>query len=174
MIALRSFAPTPPDMTLTADARLLADGALALHYALRSDSVPLIIPEAAPSASPVNGLWQHTCFEVFVQGEDAPGYAEFNFTPSSQWAAYRFAAYREGGVALAMTDPGVDCRVDHPRLTLDVTLAAAVLPPGSRLRIGLTAVLEADDGNLSYWALTHTGERPDFHRADAFILELTR
>jgi hypothetical protein len=24
----------------------------------------------------------------------------------------------------------------------------------------------------SYWALTHTGERPDFHRRDSFLLEV--
>ena len=41
-------------------------------------------------------LWQHTCFEAFVAPAGAPGYHEFNFSPSLDWAIYRFSAYREG------------------------------------------------------------------------------
>jgi hypothetical protein len=39
--------------------------------------------------------------------------------------------------------------------------------------IGLSAVVEATDGSLSYWALAHAPGRPDFHHAHSFGLELT-
>ena len=43
------------------------------------------------------------------------------------------------------------------------------MPP---LRLALSAVVEADDGTLSYWALRHPPGRPDFHHADGFVLRL--
>src|SRR5258707_10712262 len=41
-------------------------------------------------------LWRHTCFEAFVGASSSAEYYEFNFTPSTQWAAYRFSSYRSG------------------------------------------------------------------------------
>ena len=40
-------------------------------------------------------LWRHTCFEAFVCGLNSAFY-EFNFAPSTQWAAYQFGGYRNG------------------------------------------------------------------------------
>jgi hypothetical protein len=41
-------------------------------------------------------LWQHTCFEAFLRTPGADGYIEVNLSPSSEWAVYRFTAYRQG------------------------------------------------------------------------------
>ncbi|MCC6173187.1 MAG: DOMON-like domain-containing protein [Gammaproteobacteria bacterium] len=56
---------------------------------------------------------------------------------------------------------------------------AAADPPGAapaagvlRIRLGLSSVLEAADGSLSYWALHHPSARPDFHNEGGFMLEL--
>jgi hypothetical protein len=38
--------------------------------------------------------------------------------------------------------------------------------------LALAAVLEDRDGRLSYWALEHPSERPDFHHPNSFVLEL--
>jgi hypothetical protein len=35
--------------------------------------------------------------------------------------------------------------------------------------MGITAVIETRDRERSYWALTHTATRPDFHDARGFI-----
>jgi hypothetical protein len=40
------------------------------------------------------------------------------------------------------------------------------------LRLGLSAVIEDDNGSLSYWALKHPSGKPDFHHPDAFALEI--
>jgi hypothetical protein len=45
---------------------------------------------AAVAAARTDELWRHTCFEAFVRTSPAPAYYEFNFAPSTQWAAYRF------------------------------------------------------------------------------------
>jgi hypothetical protein len=49
--------------------------------------------------------------------------------------------------------------------------ARLTLPSGAR-RLGLSAVIEATDGTISYWALAHPSDKPDFHHPDSFVLEL--
>jgi hypothetical protein len=35
-------------------------------------------------------------------------------------------------------------------------------------------VVEEIDDRLSYWALAHPAERPDFHHPDGFVLQIIR
>ena len=106
-------------------------------------------------------------------GADAPAYREFNFSPSGAWQAYGFHAYRQGGELEDATAPRIE-RATEAELDLRVFLPARNLPSGPRLRLGLSAVIEAVDGSLSYWALRHPPGRPDFHHSDCFALELAR
>jgi hypothetical protein len=38
--------------------------------------------------------------------------------------------------------------------------------------VGLAAVIEDVSGDLSYWALAHLSDKPDFHHPDGFALHL--
>ncbi|MEL6500167.1 MAG: hypothetical protein AAFQ23_02020 [Cyanobacteria bacterium J06623_1] len=40
------------------------------------------------------------------------------------------------------------------------------------LDVGITTVIEDRAGKLSYWALSHPGTEPDFHRRDSFAIAL--
>lgn len=111
-------------------------------------------------------LWRHTCFEAFVATDE--GYVEYNLSPSRQWATYRFDRPRAGmrSADEVATVEGMDGASDL------VALEARIeLPPGAK-RLGLSAVIESVDGEISYWALTHPSARPDFHHPDSFILDL--
>ena len=129
----------------------------------------LLLPQRS-SAERRDGLWQTTCFELFVQGADE-GYVEFNFSPSGAWAAYRFTGYREGMTPLDMPSPVIALEQSGERLALTVTLDASALPP-MPWKIGLSAVIEEQDGTKSYWALAHPPGKPDFHHRACFALEL--
>jgi len=150
-------------------------GALAFSYTLIADMNQLLIPVAA-AARRADDLWRHTCFEAFIGMKDGGAYYEFNFSPSRQWAAYRFRAYRDGGPLNAEAvapDIFVEQAADRLRLAATVRLdRLLVIQPGTSLRIGLAAVIEAADGSLSYWALNHPADKPDFHHPDSFALEL--
>ena len=62
-------------------------------------------------------LWQHTCFEAFVRASSGSEYYEFNFSPSTQWAVYRFTDYRNGMcVAAEVSTPPIDVRLDAHEL----------------------------------------------------------
>ena len=46
------------------------------------------------------------------------------------------------------------------------------LVPWETWEIGLSAVIEANDGALSHWALVHPAGPPDFHHRDCFAADL--
>jgi hypothetical protein len=127
---------------------------------------PVFVP---PATSPVrtDGLWQTTCFELFVKPEGGEDYFEFNFSPSTAWAAYRFDGYRAGMADLSLGAPVIEPVEGGVRVAIDL----GGLPGGDWL-IAITAVIEEADGTKSYWALRHPSEQPDFHHADSFALEL--
>ena len=150
-------------------------GTLDLSYTLNGDMQELLVPPAALPRR-VDGLWQHTCFEAFLGSKSSTAYYEFNFSPSGEWAAYEFRGYRDGE---PITDEALSPSISVEWLTDGLILTAKLgcdglplLKPGALLRIGLSTVIEAANGTLSYWALKHPSEKPDFHHADSFVLEL--
>ena len=174
--ALACHPETPSQRVSTIQARLsrLPDGGIAITYALEGQISWLCLPaQSAPSR--VHGLWQHTCFEAFISVEAAAKYYEFNFAPSGQWAAYAFQRYREGGPLPQALDPQITVRTSTDRFELDALIfgeSLSALPMNARLLLGLSAVIEEDDGVVSYWALKHPPGPPDFHHASGFVLEL--
>jgi hypothetical protein len=120
-------------------------------------------------------LWQHTCFEAFIAVDGQLAYHEFNFAPSGEWAVHAFSGYRNGGpLADEMMRPQIAVRSTGSRLELDALVRLDVLSaihPHASLRIGLSAVIETSDG-LSYWAIHHPADKPDFHNAAGFALLL--
>src|SRR4051812_12655161 len=68
---------------------------LVLSYTVTGRIGDIQMPPAATSARS-DELWRHTCFEAFIGTTSAADYYEFNFAPSTQWAAYRFNGYRSG------------------------------------------------------------------------------
>ena len=170
---------------------------LALRYVLRGAAHNVRMKPRPGSADP---LWMHTCFEAFLRVAGEEEYLELNLAPSGEWAAYRFRRYREGmeaapGVGASVLDfqqrrKPMD-REQRARLkeagfdTLErfepsfyALKAGVTLDPAMSLsldrpwQIGLAAVIEENNGRVSYWALAHPPGKPDFHHPDCFQLEL--
>lgn len=139
---------------------------LAVHYRIEGDLDRLRIP-APGRREPGERLWEHMCFELFLAPGSAAAYREFNFAPSGQWAAYAFERYRHGGPS-PLPDPAIAVRREAGWLELEASVPAAA----AKLRLGISAVIEDEKGALSCWALKHAPGKPDFHRAEAFALEL--
>ncbi len=148
---------------------------LAFTFRVAGDLTRVRVPLPRPPRI-AHQLWEHTCFEVFVAVDGAPAYQEFNFAPSGEWAGYAFSGYREvAGLADDTLAPGIIVRTSVDRLELDalVRLDRLSLARGrAPLQLGLSAVIEACDGTLSYWALRHPADQPDFHHTDARSLRL--
>jgi len=150
-------------------------GLLALTFSLQGYLGRLRIPPRRPPRR-ADRLWEHTCFEAFVARDDGRAYHEFNFAPSGEWAVYAFQRYREAVLLdghQLRPEITVQSGVDH--LRLDVGIRLGRLSPrhaNGRIRLGLSAVVEDESGGLSYWALRHPLDIPDFHHPDAFALHL--
>lgn len=152
-----------------------------LRYEVRGDLLALRIPEpASPGAA--DGLWQHTCFEAFLAERGAAAYQEFNFSPSGQWASYRFGAERvrdtaaeSASAAKCLPRPSVVWHRTPEAFVLEAWLPLLALHAsgsGQPLDLSLTAVIETRDQTLSYWALRHPGTKPDFHHRQGFALQI--
>jgi len=182
-LALHPHPATPLllDCSLQASARWLGAACLAVRYELAGDLQAMRLP--APVAQPArrDGLWQNSCFELFVHVPGRHAYLEANFSPSGHWAAWVFRDYRSDPVAIDIAAPRITVpQRDDTLLVLDAELDFAApllerLAPGVQdasqqaWQLGLTAVLESQDGALSYWALAHPRERPDFHDAGGHV-----
>ena len=167
---------------VVACAERVGPDSLRFRYVLEADPLRVRIPPPVADATRTDRLWVHTCFEAFVGLSEAPRYLELNFSPSGQWAAYRFDSYRRGMARALDAAPRLMLRRSGERLELqaEVHLGASLscAGPGSpaagagRLRIALSTVVEDQEGRLSYWALRHPPGRPDFHHPESFSLAL--
>ena len=162
----------PEGLAIEASATRTAQGDIDFEFRVTGPVDTLGIP--APSApAAADNLWQHTCCEAFVgvPGEDA--YHEFNFSPSGQWASYRFDRYRQRDEAFAPAARPTLAFTRHLQaLRLTAVIPSTLLPGAGPFEIALSAVIETSDGSKSYWALVHPAAQPDFHLRQNFILTL--
>jgi hypothetical protein len=176
---LTAHPSTPNDAvrSLGVQVRVEEPGILVFQYSLDADMSRVRVPLSGAGGR-ADALWKHTCFEAFVAPADAPGYHEFNFSPSLDWAIYRFSAYREG---MSPPEIGLAPEISVRRGDDGLELQSAVrlehlsdLRAAPHLRIALAAVIEDRNGRLSYWGLRHPPGKPDFHHPHGLALEVTR
>ena len=147
---------------------------LFVHFQLDGRVEEVRIPP--PSKTPVrrDRLWEETCFEFFIGPKGSERYWEFNASPAGDWNAYRFSKYREsmqeeGSIHSLPTrlERGVDILLFSVECDLK-----SLLPQVQGVEAGVSAVIKTDAEEVFYFALTHPGTRPDFHRRDGFLIEL--
>ena len=148
-----------------------ANGRLWLRYHLECELEMLVLPDEAERER-ADGLWQTTCFELFLRDPGDAGYLEFNLSPSYQWAAYRFRDYRETMTHWIMPDPEIYCDMSDTHFALEATLQLSEVL-NTPIEASLSAVIHETGNVKSYWALKHPVGQPDFHHKDCFALKLT-
>ena len=144
----------------------IAPDLLGLTYWIGGDLRRVAFPRHR-AAGRTDGLWRHSCCEAFVGA--GTGYYEFNFSSSSEWAAYRFDGHRTG-MRDAAIDPltvGWEREGEAARLTATLRLPSDAAGP-----LGLSAIIEDASGNRAFWALAHPPGDPDFHDPACFAAQL--
>ena len=163
--------PTSLVNQLTVTVSELTEDHIQISYQLNGDLSQLLIPELqAPSAS--DNLWQHTCFELFIAQADTENYYEFNFSPSTLWAAYAFNSYRVRQEWHIKNAPNLRISQTLNQLQVEATLNLTDLPLlnfNKNWLIGLSAVIKTKHNDLSYWAIKHPEAQPNFHHRDGYI-----
>lgn len=142
---------------------------LELVYRAQGDVARLLVPAPADPER-TDGLWASTCFELFAKPAGGEAYCEFNFAPSSQWAAYAFDGYRAGMRELALEIPAIEMSASDDVFEVRVAVEASALRAGAHL--ALTAVIEETSSAKCYWSVRHAAGKPDFHHAESFAVEL--
>ncbi|MBW4441269.1 MAG: DOMON-like domain-containing protein [Plectolyngbya sp. WJT66-NPBG17] len=148
------------------------DHRLVLQYNLFDDLSEVLIP-AAKSPNRQHDLWKTTCFEFFLSGQDDRQYWEFNLSPSGDWNAYRFDHYRAGmqeETAFSSLPFEIETRSHQTSLTIKLDLT--LIQIAQSIDLGITAVIEQFDHQITYWALKHCGKEADFHIRESFALKL--
>jgi hypothetical protein len=159
--------PAAPPSGVSAITTRVSVGDHWLHLRWRIEGAGGLVVPAFAGRGRADGLWRTTCFELFVRGEGET-YAEFNLSPSERWAAYDLTGYRSGMTDRPMPrDPVCGLRGHGDLMIFDADLPLAALPPPP-WRYGLCAVIEEAGGVMSYWALAHGADRPDFHDRACF------
>lgn len=148
-------------------ARMTPDGDwLRLRWRIEG-AYHLMVPPFAGKGR-ADGLWQTTCFELFLQAPDETGYTELNLSPSERWNAYDFAAYRGDMRERPFPhEPVCTMRKGEALAIFDAAIPIAALPPAPWCW-NMTAVIEEEGAVKSYWALAHPPGKPDFHDAACF------
>ena len=173
--SLHPFGLTGPGLDLGITGQLSRRAPnLAIRYVLVGRLAEVAMP--APAAAPARrrGLWEETCFEFFLGLQDSPGYWEFNLSPAGTWNVYRFSGYRQDLTeepAFTSLPFDLQRRQDSLGVTLEIDLTR-IIPAGRALEVGVAAVVKLTDGRATYWALSHPGPRPDFHRREGFSLNM--
>ena len=172
IISLQCHPETPADTVtaITVEYEIQPDGKLWLRYFVDCDLENLVSPSPAEPQR-ADGLWNTTCFELFLCEPASSNYFEVNFSPSSQWAAYRFDGYRAGMADWETPEPEIGDDASETHFALEATIA---LPPSVNgvWEASLSAVVHERGDIKSYWALNHPEGAPDFHHRDCFALKL--
>ena len=146
-----------------------ATASLNLWFGIGAPASRFILP-AGSEPDRRDELWKTTCVEAFLRSGGGEAYKEWNFAPSGDWAAYDFTAPREGMTASDVANPPYIRFEDN--LTWWALGATIALESGRHWALGLSAVIEENDGTKSYWALAHRSEKPDFHYPACFTSKL--
>jgi hypothetical protein len=148
--------------------------ALSLSVTLRGPLAEVALPPSSELPARKTALWEETCFEIFLGTNDSDRYWEFNLSPGGHWNVYRFTSYRQG-MREERAFTSLPFRVllfpDALRLFLKTDLER-IIPSGQAVEVAISSVVKTVGGKTSFWALTHPGAHPDFHRREGFLIKL--
>lgn len=163
----------PEDLKISCHA-LWTGSRLNLHFQLTG---PFSTLQGVQGEGPLRGgrkddLWKTTCFEAFFQGEGTKSYWELNLSPSGDWAIYRFGSYRNDRTNPSLSSsPVVSCEKKEKAWHLHASLDLGDQDElnGRPLTFSPCSVVQLHSGEMSYWAVEHRGEKPDFHHPSRFV-----
>ncbi len=151
----------------------LANKKLLLSFELEGDLETILIPGQKINPSRAIGLWNQTCFECFLKSNQDHQYIEFNFSPSHDWNCFHFLSLSDelkewGQVKDIVIESKITSNTIVLMAKIDLKHLPSALQNTHELKISTTAVISTDKG-LSYWAIKHMDDRPNFHHPESYV-----
>lgn len=167
-------APPEPFMIYVESSHV--DDQLEINFTLMGDMTSLHLPSPAENSNRVVGLYHHTCLEIFLKRGSR--YLEWNFSFSGDWCIFLFDSYRKKSTEQENLDSSLFSikHISHSnseaRFGVGINLDRLNFLGRGESHLGFSAVLEHPKSQLSYWALKHVANQPDFHQEKSFIVTL--
>lgn len=172
MASLSRHPAHPPLLVRNIEARIIGHDATWLRMRWKILGAGKLVVPAFAGKGRADGLWDTTCFEMFIQQPGVPAYTEINLSPSERWNVYDFSARREGMQERPMPrEPECTMRLGTDMAIFDAAIPVTGLPKAPWC-CGFTAVIEEEGGAKSFWALAHGANAPDFHDPACFLEEV--
>lgn len=146
---------------------------VALEFTISNLIDSIILPSRKNKPQRTIGLWNATCFELFLKNRGANEYVEFNFSPTHDWNCFKFQNQNdELKEWIQVKKVEITSFRDANLYQLKAVFLKSQLPSNfqnvERLLFSTTTVLKHSDDSLSYWAIKHTDNRPNFHHPESF------
>jgi len=183
-LPLTVFEPTGSPLNVEAQAKL-SGHALHVNFKVMGDTSTLLMTETQRPQQLLRGteLWKHTVFEFFMGPMSDEFYYEWNFSPALEWDFHAFLQYRQKNTIASLANGGIlNCTSDKDKntfilkTTIDLSFSETLLwylNTHQPLRLGISAVLENKNFELTHFALKHLGNKPDFHNSKTWTQSLT-
>ncbi|NOT77866.1 MAG: hypothetical protein HOP07_02545 [Bacteriovoracaceae bacterium] len=144
---------------------------LFISYKMTGDLASINLGDGSSLHGRVIGLWNKTCFELFLKNKKDQ-YFEFNFSPTFEWNAFYFEKKGDPLTEYAAQDKIV-INVLHSleNFTLIAEIDKRHMPKDfftSEISVGITSVIKDKKDSMSYWALSHADQKPNFHHFESF------
>ncbi|MDB5039046.1 MAG: hypothetical protein JWQ35_2574 [Bacteriovoracaceae bacterium] len=156
---------------------VFTESKLKIIYLLRGNLEDLIIVPKKTGAGQIDDLWKSTCFEAFISKKKSFRYIEWNFSSSQEWGFFAFESYRKAAPEkLIQSAPEMRIKRSKADFVMEINLNLkendSFFENADPYEMGLSVVLKSRDGKQSYWAISHSGTKPDFHLRDTFKVQL--
>lgn len=163
---LKPYSRIQPKTELNVE-MILNSTSIHLRYSMSHVEEQLVWP-AEEFAQRRDELWKTTCFEMFVGSGESSEYLEINLSPSGHWNVYHFDDYRSG---MSVCEPAQAQIQSQQRQWLEAEVDCKSLTEllTQKPKIGVTAVLNWGPNQTEYWAMLHSGSKPDFHRRSDWL-----
>ena len=161
---LQPFQPCHWIDNLTVRLTLEQPDLLFFQIALKGDPLFLAqLPETQPGKRAC-GLWEETCFELFIGLDNCPGYIEWNLAATGDWNCFSFHSERTGMLTSDLLKLHSASSSSTPRgylMNCRIQLSESLQAIIRQCCLGVAAVLKSSD-STAYFALAH-GLQADFH-----------
>lgn len=150
----------------------LVGATVEIDFLVKGNLTGIHLPKREEKRKRVIGLWESSCFECFILNNETKSYYEFNFSPEGHWNCFYFSKPK-APLTQSPNFEEIECttKLLDQTFSLKASINLYNLHPGfwkkESMSFGLTSVIESNS-NLSYWAISHNDEKPNFHNFETF------
>ncbi|MBN2891996.1 MAG: hypothetical protein JXL97_09025 [Bacteroidales bacterium] len=158
------FNKNDKSLHFTANIEIINNFVVKIKYEMKGNIADVIIPEISNNPKRLDNLWEQTCFELFIGEKDKKNYYEVNLSPSKDWNVFTFEDYRIGkNEEKSVKQVNIIVEKANKIFKLSTSVDFSKLLKSNELVLGISAMIFKKSNKKEYWAIKHSGSKPDFH-----------